>query len=279
MRTPVFAAALATIAALQAQTPSQMNQPFPPFQVAGNIYYVGTSQLASYLVTGDQGSILINPDFENSVPLIQASVAKLGLRFSDIRIILISHAHDDHAGGTALIKKLTGARVMVMDADVAEVEGGGAGDFQYHEHWPPAKVDRILHDRDEVTLGTTRLVARKTPGHTPGCTTWTTEVQQGGKSYHIVIVGSPNVNAGYKLIGNAKYPNIVADFEQTFRELHSLPCDIFLGAHGAYFDMDAKYSRWKAGDKLAFVDPAGYKRYVDDRERAFRDELRRQQGQ
>ena len=278
MRIAGWAAALATTvgAPLYCQTAAATNQEFPPFQVMANVYYIGTAQLASYLITGDQGSILINPDFESSVPFLQASVSKLGFHFSDIKIVLLSHAHDDHAGGTALIKKLTGARLMVMDGDVAEIEGGGAGDFQYHDHWPPAKVDRTLHDGDEVALGSARVVAHKTPGHTPGCTTWTTEVRQDGKRYQVVIVGSPNVNPGYRLRGNKQYAGIVADYERTFRVLRSLPCDIFLGAHGAYFDLPAKYQRWKAGDRLAFVDLEGYKRYVNDREKAFREELRRQ---
>ena len=256
------------------------NQPVAPYRVASNLYYVGTNYLASFLITTPQGSILINPDYQESVPLIRASVEKLGFRFSDIKIILISHAHDDHAAGCALAQKMSGAKIMVMDADVPEMEHGGAGDFQYSDmRWPAVHVDRVLHDGDRVTLGGAVLTAYLTPGHTKGCTTWTTDVQEGGRLQHVVIVGSPNVNSGYKLVGNKLYPQIAADYEKTFRVLKSLPCDIFLGAHGSYYDMDDKLKRLRAGDSHAFVDPAGYGAYVDEREQAFRAELAKQRRQ
>jgi len=230
------------------------------------------------LIATPQGDILINPDYEQSVPLIRANVEKLGRHFSDIKIILISHAHDDHAAGCALAKQWTGAKLMVMDADVPEIESGGGGDFQYRDqHWPPAKVDRILHDGDSVTLGGMTLIAHLTPGHTKGCTTWTMDVKDGGRTYHVVIVGSPNVNSGYRLVGNREYPQIAADYEKTFRVLESLPCDVFLGAHGEYYDMDAKLKRLRPGGPNPFVDPGGYRNFVAEREQAFRAELAAQQ--
>ena len=256
----------------------EWNQPIDPYRVISNLYYVGTNQLASFLIKTPEGGILINPNYQESVPLIQKSVEKLGFRFSDIKIILISHAHDDHAAGCALARKLTGAKLMIMDADVAEIKGGGANDFQYSNwRWPPASVDRVLHDGDRVTLGGVALTAHLTPGHTKGCTTWTTEINESGRTYHVVIVGSPNVNAGYKLVENKLYPQIAEDYQKTFRVLKSLPCDIFLGAHGSYYDMDQKLKRLRAGDSQAFIDPAGYRAYVDDREQAFRAELAKQQ--
>lgn len=253
------------------------NRPIPPYRVIGNVYYVGTNYLASFLITTPEGDILINPDYQQSTPLIRASVGKLGFHFSDIKIILISHAHDDHAAGCALMKKLTGAKLMVMDADVAEIENGGAGDFAYTSRWPPAKVDRILHDGDKVTLGGAVLIAHLTPGHTKGCTTWTTDVKEGGRLYHVVIVGSPNVNSGYKLVGNSQYPNIAADYEKTFRVLSSLPCDVFLGAHGVYDGMDEKLKLLREGAANPFIDPGGYRVYVKERAEAFRTELAAQQ--
>ncbi len=255
----------------------QWNRPIPAYRVISNLYYVGTNYLASFLITTPEGHILINPDYEESVPLIRANVRKLGFHFSDIKIILISHAHDDHAAGCALAKKLTGARLMVMDADVQEIEDGGASDFAYHQHWAPVKVDRVLHDLDTVTLGGMTLVAYLTPGHTKGCTTWTMLIKDGGRLYNVVIVGSPNVNSGYKLIGNSKYPQIAADYEKTFRVLASLPCDVFLGAHGVYYDMDDKLKRLQAGGPNPFIDPEGYRAYVKEREQAFRAELSKQQ--
>lgn len=277
MRPGLLAGILLFCGSAVADFTPQWNQPIEPYRVISNVYYVGTNYLASFLITTPGGHILINPDYEQSVPLIKASVEKLGFGFSDIKIILISHAHDDHAAGCALAKKLTGAKLMIMDADVAEIEHGGSGDFQYSQHWTPVKVDRILHDGDRVTLGRVTLVAHLTPGHTKGCTTWTTEVADGGRTHHVVIVGSPNVNPGYKLVGNDKYPNIAADYEKTFRVLAGLPCDVFLGAHGAYYGMDEKLKRLQAGDKRAFIDPDGYKAYVSEREQAFRAELLKQQ--
>ncbi len=226
---------------LLAQADPAWTEPFPPFRIAGNLYYVGSKGLANYLVVTPQGNILINSDLVANVPLIEASIEKLGFKFKDTKILLISHAHFDHDAGSAKIKQLTGARYMVMDADVPVVESGGKLDFQYgnspDDLYPPTRVDRVLHDGDEVKLGATVLVAHLTPGHTKGCTTWTMKVTQAGKTYNVVIVGSPNVNPGYKLVHNDNYSQIAADYQRMFEVLKSLPCDIFLGAHGAYFGL------------------------------------------
>ena len=256
----------------------EWNQPIAPYRVISNLYYVGTNYLASFLITTPEGHFLINPDYEQSVPMIRRNVEKLGFHFSDIKVILISHAHDDHAAGCTLAKRLTGAKLMVMDGDVAEVESGGAGDFQYSQHWMPAKVDRVLRDGDTVTLGGVTLRALLTSGHTKGCTTWTTEINESGHQYHVVIVGSLNVNSGYKLVGNKQYPRIAADYERTFRVLASLSCDIFLGAHGVYYGMDDKLKRLRDGGRNPFIDPEGYRSFVKEREQAFRTELSRQQS-
>jgi len=255
-------------------------EPFPPFHIAGNLYYVGSRGLANYLVTTPQGNILINSDFEANVPMIKESVEKLGFKFSDTKILLISHAHFDHDAGSAMIKQMTGATYMVMDADVPVVESGGKTDFQYgntpNALYKPAKVDRVLHDGDEVKLGNAVLTAHLTPGHTKGCTTWTMKVTEGGKTYNVVIIGSPNVNPGYKLVGNAAYPQIAEDYERMWRVLKSLPCDIFLGAHGNYFGLEAKYPLMKQGNPNPFVDSDGYKKYVAQKEQDFRAELAKQ---
>lgn len=267
-------------ASVFAQANPDWLEPFPPFRIAGNLYYVGSKGLASYLVVTPKGNILINSDLEANLPLIQSSIEKLGFKFSDTKILLISHAHRDHEAGSALIKEKTGATYMVMDADVPVVESGGKSDFQYgndaSQNYRATKVDRVLHDRDEVRLGGTTLVAHLTPGHTKGCTTWTMKVAEAGKTYDVVIVGSPNVNPGYKLVNNATYPQIAEDYAKMFRVLKSLPCDIFLGAHGGYFDLEAKYPRLKEGAANPFIDPEGYNAYVAERERAFRAELEKQ---
>src|SRR5580692_11906046 len=260
-------------------TPDWTN-PFPPYRIIGNVYYVGSQGLASYLITTPQGHILINSSLESSVPLIRDSIEKLGFHFSDTKILLISHAHWDHCAGSAAIKELTGAKYMVMDADVPEIEAGGKGNFQYGDspgsRYQPAKVDRVLHDGEEVRLGGTALVAHLTPGHTKGTTTWTMKVADAGKTYNVVITGSPNVNAGYKLVNNKLYPQIAEDYERMFRVLKSLPCDVFLGAHGSYYGMEAKYARMKEGGPNPFIDPEGYQSYVAEREQAFRAELAKQ---
>ncbi len=280
---PAFSVSILILLAagtLGAQNPAEWTEPFPPHKVAGNIYYVGSKGLAAFLITTPQGHILINSNLESSLPQIQASVDKLGFHFSDVKILLISHAHFDHCAGSAKLKELTGARYLVMDADVPVVESGGKRDFQYGGSkdmcYPAAKVDRVLHDGDQVRLADTVLVAHLTPGHTKGTTTWTMKVSDGGRIRDVVIVGSPNVNPGYKLVQNAAYPNIAQDYERTFRVLSALPCDIFLGAHGGYYDMEAKVARLKPGQANPFIDPGGYQSYVAEREEAFRAELKKQ---
>jgi len=266
---------------LKAQS-NDWTEPFPPFKIAGNLYYVGSKGLANYLITTPKGHILINSDMEENVPLIRASVEKLGFKFTDIKILLISHAHWDHDAASDTIKKLTGAKYMVMDADVSVVESGGKTDFQYGDDpkslYKPTKVDRMLRDGDEVKLGGTVLVAHLTPGHTKGCTTWTLKVGDNGKTYDVVIIGSPNVNPGYRLVNNTTYPQIAEDYEKTFKVLKSLPCDIFLGAHGNYFGLELKYPRFKDEGLSAFIDPEGYKKYVEEREETFKKELAKQRS-
>ena len=277
--------ALALTGGLFAQTnatPAEWSEPFPPHRIIGNIDYVGSRDLASYLITTPAGYILINSNLKTSGPMLQANVEKLGFRFADVKILLISHAHFDHDGGNAEVKKLTGAIYMVMDGDVRVVESGGTSDFQYgHDPtslYPVAKVDRVLHDGEEVKLGDTALTAHKTAGHTRGCTTWSLKVRDANKLYDVVIVGSPNVNPGYKLVNHSVYPEIAEDYAYGFRLLKSFPCDVFLGAHGSYFGMEAKYAKFGAGGTNPYIDPEGYQEYVADREQAFVQELQTQRA-
>ena len=288
--------AIAFTARLAAQNPPSWTAPFPPHHIAGNLYYVGSEDLASYLIVTPQGNILINSSFEENVPLIQKSVEQLCFHFSDTKILLISHAHNDHCAGAAMVKKLTGAKYMVMDADVPVIESGGKKDFHYGDHpdmrFPPTKVDRVLHDGDKVQLGDTVLTAHLTAGHTRGTTTWTFDETDSGlsggaeghRTLHVVIVGSPNVNPGYKLVDNTAYPQIATDYHSGFQVLKSLPCDIFLGAHGGYYGMKEKYLSWQMSSNAfaklepRFIDPQGYKSYIADREQAFEAELKRQES-
>ncbi len=250
--------------------PNNWYTPFPPHQILQNLYYVGTTDLAEYLVATPEGHILINSNFERTVPLLRESVEKLGFKMKDIKILLTSHAHSDHAGGHARVRELTGARVMVMVGDVDTIRMGRAG-------IRACPVDRVLQDGDVVTLGGISLIARLTPGHTPGCTTWTLKLDDHGTERQIVIVGSPNVNPGYVLVNNREYPTIAKDFERTFEILKKLPCDIFLGAHGSYYGLETKYRKLHISEANPFIDPEGYSRYVTERESAFRKELEKQE--
>jgi metallo-beta-lactamase class B len=265
---------------LFAQDDPAWTTPQTPYRIIGNVYYVGSKDLASFLITTPQGHILINSNLASSPSMIRSSVEALGFHFKDVKILLISHAHVDHAAGSAEIKRLTGAKYMVMDADVPVVESGGRDDFglgkQPQYRFPETKVDRVLHDGDEVRLGDVVLVAHLTPGHTKGCTTWTMKVHDGGRVYNVVIVGSTSVLPSYKLVGNAAYPNIAKDYESTFRTLKALPCDVFLGAHGVFFDMLKKVDAKKAGAANPFIDPAGYQSYVAAMDQEFLDDLAKQ---
>lgn len=257
-----------------------VGNPFPPFRIAGNLYYVGTDDLASYLVVTPKGNILINSDLEANVPMIKQNVEELGFHFKDIKILLVSHGHLDHAGGSQLIKQETQAKYWVMAQDVQVIESGGKADFHYADdpsmYFPATKVDKMLHDGDEVKLGGTVVTAHLTAGHTKGCTTWTMQVVEDGKPYQVVMVGSVNVNSGYKLVNNDKYPTIAQDYALAIKTLKSLPCDIFLGAHAASFDLNKKYALLGSSAINPFIDPEGYQKHVAQKEHEFYTELEKQ---
>jgi metallo-beta-lactamase class B len=242
-------------------TPEQMNKQFPPHKIVGNLYYVGTESLASFLIATPEGNILINSDYERTVPVIRDSVEKLGFRFADIKILLGSHAHADHMEGDAAVKELTGARLMAMEQDIPALSKITPGN-------KPHVIDRVLHDGDQVVLGGTTLVAHLTPGHTRGCTTWSMKIQDGGKSYDVVIIGSVGVNPGYQLVDNKEIPQISEEYMRSFKTLRGLPCDIPLGSHPAMYNMMEKYAKLGATPN-PFIDPAGYRKEIDINEQAF----------
>jgi metallo-beta-lactamase class B len=249
------------------QAKRDFNAPFPAHKIVGNLYYVGTEQLATFLITTPQGHILINSDFEATVPAIRASVEKLGFKFTDIKILLGSHAHGDHMEGDALLKELSGARVMAMEQDVPllrKMTPGGK----------PHPIDKTLKDGEQVALGGVTLTAHLTAGHTPGCTTWTTRID----SYNVLIVCSVGFNPGYVLVNNKDYPSIADDYVRSFKLLRTLPVDVFLGAHGDFYNLKAKYAQLEKGGANPFIDPAGFKAYVDAREAAFNAELAAQKA-
>jgi len=247
---------------LAAHAPS--NQRIEPFRIAGNLYYVGTNEMACFLITTPEGHIVIDGGFEETAPIILDNIRALGFRPADVRILLASHAHYDHAGGLAELKRVTGAQFFASRGDAPAFMRGGLDDPQFRDRFsfPPITPDRLLDDGDTVTLGGTTLTARITPGHTRGCTTWTTAIREGEKSYSVVFVGSPSA-PDYTLTTNRRYPDAVADYRRQFEILHSLHPDIFLGSHGSFFDLDTKRKTHE------FVNPDEYRKFVDDMERAF----------
>jgi metallo-beta-lactamase class B len=242
-------------------TREQQYGQFPPHKIIGNLYYVGTEALGSFLISTPEGLILINSDYEGVVPVIRKSVEQLGFRFTNVKVLLGSHAHSDHMEGDALVKELTGARVMAMAEDVPALEKMRPGG-------KPHPIDQILHDGDKVTLGGTTLVAHLTPGHTRGCTSWSLKVQEGGKSYDVVIIGSLGVNPGYKLVNNPEVPQIAEEYQRSFKLMRSLPCDVPLGSHPAMFNLAEKYAKLGKGPN-PYIDPQGYFAELDIQQGAF----------
>jgi metallo-beta-lactamase class B len=254
------------------------NRPVKPFRVVGNIYYVGVEGVASYLITTPQGHILMDSGLPETVPRIQDSLSQLGFKLEDVKVLINSHAHFDHAGGFAQLKKLTGAKLMISEADAKLISDGGRSDFQWRDktsfHFEPAVVDRLLRDKDKVELGGVKMVARLTPGHTKGCTTWTMKVRDAGRDLDVVFVGSTTI-PGYTLVNNSAYPNIIQDYAYTFALLKTLKCDVFLAPHGSFFALDEKRALLEKGTKTnPFIDPPGYRRFINATERAYQKQLK-----
>ena len=262
--------------------------PLPPFRIADNLYYVGSRDLAAYLVTTPAGDILINANYTSSPPQIRHSVEQLGFRWRDVKVLLISHAHTDHAGGAAQILRETGAQFEVMDGDAEVMESGGKTDFAFGQEgrmlFPAAHVNRVLHDGDAIELGGVKVVAHKTAGHTKGCTSFTMQVHVPGEPpatlRDVVIVGSWSVLSEYRLLAERSrppsYPGIAADYTRTFAVLGMLPCDIFLASHGSMFNMLGKLKRMPAEGDRVWIDPAGYKEALLQARLAFEHACERQ---
>jgi metallo-beta-lactamase class B len=283
------AAVLSVAALCDAQAPdtASWNRPSEPFRIVGPVHYVGTNELAAYLVATPAGHLLVDGGLPESAPLIEASIRALGFDPKDVRVLVTTQAHFDHVGSLAHFKKLSGARVEVMDGDVSLVETGGRTDYLFGEgatrpsgtYWfEPVKVDRRLKDGDTVTLGGVTLTARKTPGHTPGSTTWLADVEDGGRRYAVVFAASTGINPGTRLVDRPSYPAIAADYARAFEVLESLRPDVFLGGHTGFFGLDAKRARLKAGERDAFVDPEGFRAYVAVRKKAFAEQKARERA-
>jgi metallo-beta-lactamase class B len=269
----LFAAARAEAQATPEER--EWNKPVEPFRIAGDLYYVGAAEISSFLIQTPVGLILIDGGFAETAPQIEANIAKLGFKIGDVKILLNGHAHGDHAGGLAELKKRSGAKLFASAADAPLLEDGGRSDFRFgaEGQFPPVAVDRRLADGEEVALGGVELTAHLTPGHTRGCTTWTFQMGE----LPVVVACSASV-LDYRLAGKESYPGIAADFERSFGVWRSLPASVFLAQHGWDFDLASKRERATRGmgPRNPFVDPAGYKAWIEEKEAAFRKALAEQ---
>jgi metallo-beta-lactamase class B len=270
------------LAAPAAAQNADWRRPFPAFKLIGNVYWVGTYDLSTYLITTDAGHILINTGFVETVPQIQKGVEQLGFDFDDVEILTATHGHFDHVAGLAELKRLTRARLMMSEADAALLEDGGKSDFRFGDdpdtNFAPVQVDRRLKDQDTIALGGVTLTAHHHPGHTKGATSFTMTVREGGRDYRVVIANMGSINPGVTVSGMPKYPTIGDDYARTFAAQKALPVDVFLASHAAQFGMHDKYKPGDAYDPERFVDPQGYRAAVERLERIYREQLARERA-
>lgn len=248
--------------------------PVEPFRVIGNIYYVGAIRVSSFLIETSDGYILMDTGFPETAPGVRDNIEKLGVSLSDIKLLLSSHAHRDHVGGHAMIKELTGARILSSERDAPLIAAGGipGGPNQ-------VVVDEIVRDRQQVTLGDVTLTAHLTPGHTPGCTTWTMTAEEAGRQYNVVFMCSVNINPSARLIGDPEYPNRAEDYRNSIARLKQIPGEVFLGPHGFFFNLTEKIERMRRGETPnVFIDPEGYQAYIAEQERVFQERMRQERG-
>jgi metallo-beta-lactamase class B len=272
-----FFLAINTVFPQADETSRSWNKPVEPFRIAANLYYVGATEVSSFLITTPEGHFLLDGGFAETAPQIERNIAELGFKLTDVKFLLNSHAHFDHAGGLAELKRLTGAKFLASEREAPLLRSGGHGDFRFGDTltFPPIEPDQIVHDGETVQLGNQTMIAHLTPGHTKGNTTWTTKIRDGNKLYDVVFVGSQST-LDYKFVGQESYPDIKGDFERSFVLLSHLPCDIFLASHGSFFHFEEKHERLLRCEADAFIDPDGYKRYLRQSEQEFHDKLARQ---
>lgn len=267
-------------AATQAQadaTSRSWNQPVTPFRIIDNIYYVGASGVTSFLITTPAGHILTDGGLAETAPQILDNIRTLGYDPRDVRVLLNSHAHYDHAGGLAALKTATGALLYASEGDVPLLRSGGKGDFRFGDtlRFRPVEVDRVIEDGQVIRLGGREVTLLVTPGHTRGCTSWTTTAKSENRDAHVLFICSTSI-LDYRFVTRPSYPGIAADFERTFQRLRSLPCDVFLSAHADFFQLAGKRALLGPGRANPFIDPALCKQFIASQETSYRRALARQ---
>lgn len=264
------------IPALAQQDPN-WTKPFPPFKILGNVYWVGTWDLSTYLIVTPQGNILVNCGLVDTVPQIIAGVEQLGFKFSDTKILTATHGHVDHVAGMAELKRLTGAKLMISEPDVTLLESGGKTDFRFGNtpsaNFEPVKVDQALKNGDKISLGGTELTAHLNPGHTKGATSFTLDVKEGAKTYHVIIANLGSINPGVKMSGMPNYPGIADDYARTFHDQKEMKIDVFLASHASQFRMHEKYKPGDPYNPDRFVDPKGFHDAVERLEQTYRKQV------
>lgn len=295
MRPFAAAAALLVVALASFQVPAQAPapafkpppvrneawvKPFPPVRIVGNLYYVGTYDLAVYLITTPAGHILVNTGIDNSTEPIRANVEALGFKFADVKLLLATHGHWDHVGAMAEVKRLTGARMYMHEDDSDMLETGGGVDYRYPNGrgpiYEPVKVDRRLKDGDKVGLGDMELTVHHHPGHTKGSTSFTFVVKDGGKSYNVLLVNMGSINPGVNVSGMPGFPEITRAYTDTLAKQKAMRPDIYVSSHASQFDLHKKYQPGDAYDPVRFVDPDGYQFKIQFYEKRFLAQLQRE---
>ena len=254
--------------------------PFEPRKIIGDIYYVGTNVVSSFLIVTPSGNILLDTGPIGMLPQVKANIEKLGFKVNDVKLLLNSHSHFDHCGGFAEFKRQTGATVIASKLDGEAMTRGGKGDFYWGDQlaYEPVKPDRIISDSERVELGGVSLTAHLTPGHTRGCTSWSMRVNENGKDYDVLFLCGLTASL-YKLTNNDQYPNIVEDERNSIRKLRSMHVDVLLASHSFYFDLEGKAGRQKEGAPNPFVDPGELGRHLTEMEKDFEDALQAQEKQ
>jgi len=255
-------------------------KPFPPFRLIGNVYWVGTYDLSTYLITTPQGNILINTGLADTVPQIKSNVEQLGFKMADTKILTATHGHFDHVAGLAELKRMTGAKMVIAEQDAELLESGGKADFRFGDtpsaRFEPVKVDQQLKDGETIALGGTVLTAHHHPGHTKGATSFTLNVQDAGKTYRVVIANMGSINPGVTVSGMPKYPGIAQDYARTFRRQKDMAIDVWLASHASQFAMHDKYKPGDPYNPDRFVDPKGFRAAVERLENIYLEQLNRE---